>query len=165
MDVDTKFGSVWIPELDGVIFARTGDNTGIVIGPKFYDAYDAGVAYDQYVVGWDPKSARITLVEHDGAWEFICFQDPKSSYAKTSICMYKGPMDADSTYYRNRQGLVSGSGSCRFGIFFGSGGKTRQSGRVRTARLSVLDASKVLAGSYEGVIRRAAATGTSLAQK
>ena len=50
MDIDSKFGKIWVPEIAHIVYLE--DKNGLVIGPMFYDKFDAVAAYDEYISKW-----------------------------------------------------------------------------------------------------------------
>ena len=61
MDFDTKFGTIWLPELDGLLYGK--DREGLIAGPQFFDKYDATVAYEEYISRWNQNSVNIIFIE------------------------------------------------------------------------------------------------------
>ena len=150
MDFDTKFGTIWLPDLEGLLYGK--DNRGLIAGPQFYDKYDATVAYEEYVSKWNESSINIVFVEDENQYEFFCYQDPKKSHLKTNLCLYKDRLGKSGVFlkYKNH---IKESG-CRLGIYYKSSEGLKRMGIPLVANVKIISNKDVISGSYEDVIRK-----------
>ena len=150
MDFDTKFGTIWLPELEGLLYGK--DRDGLIVGPQFFDKYDATVAYEEYISRWNQNSVKIVFIEDDNAYEFFCYQDPKKSHSKTNLCMYKDALGTNGVFLNEKE-KIRRSG-CRLGIYYKTSTGYKRMGIPFSVNVKIISVNDVISGSYEDVIRK-----------
>jgi len=150
MDFDTKFGTIWLPDLEGLLYGK--DKDGIIAGPQFFDKYDATVTYEEYVSKWNQDSVNIVFVEGDNAYEFFCYQDPKKSHSKRNLCLYKDALGTSGVFLKEKE-KIKRSG-CRLGIYYKTDSGYRRMGILFSANAKIISENEIISGSYEYTIRK-----------
>ena len=150
MDFDTKFGTIWLPELEGLLYGK--DKDGLIAGPQFFDKYDATIAYEEYVSKWNQKSVNIVFIEDKDAYEFLCYQDPKKSYSKTSLCLYKDALGTNGVFLKQKENIRRSG--CRLGIYYKTPTGFKRMGIPFSADVKIISEKDIISGSYEDIIRK-----------
>lgn len=149
MNFDTKYGIIWLPEFHSLLYAR--DENGMITGPQFYDKYDATVAYDEYISKWNQKYVNISFIEGKDAYEFVCYQDPKKSHSKTSLCLYKNALDKNGVFLKEKNNIKSG---CRLRIYYKTPEGHKRIGILLSTNVKIISVKDVIPDSYEDIIRK-----------
>ena len=150
MSFDTKFGTIWLPELEGLLYGK--DRDGLIVGPQFFDKYDATAAYEEYISSWNQDSVKIVFIEDDNAYEFFCYQDPKKSHSKTNLCMYKDALGTDGVFLKEKENIRRSG--CRLGIYYKTPTGYKRMGIPFSADVKIISVNDIISGSYEDVIRK-----------
>lgn len=150
MDLDTKFGTIWLPDLDGLLYGK--DKDGLIAGPQFFDKYDATVAYEEYVSKWNQESINIVFVEDENSYEFLCYQDPKKSHSKTNLCMYKDALGTSGVFLREKENIRRSG--CRLGIYYKTSTGYNRMGNLFFANVKIISVNEIIDDSYEDTIRK-----------
>lgn len=150
MDLDTKFGTIWLPELEGLLYGKGKD--GLIVGPQFFDKYDATVAYEEYVSRWNQNSVNIVFIEGDNAYEFFCYQDPKKSHSKTSLCLYIDALGKNGVFLKEKEHIKESG--CKLGIYYKTSTGLKRMGIPFSANVKIISVEDIISGSYEDIIRK-----------
>ena len=150
MDFDTKFGTIWLPELEGLLYGK--DRDGLIAGPQFFDKYDATVAYEEYVSRWNEASVNIVFIEGNNAYEFFCYQDPKKSHSKTSLCIYKDSLGKNGIFLKEKEHIKESG--CKLGIYYKTPTGFKRMGIPFSANVKIISEKDIISGSYEDIIRK-----------
>jgi len=150
MDFDTKFGTIWLPELEGLLYGK--DRDGLIAGPQFFDKYDATVAYEEYISKWNQETVNIVFVEGENSYEFFCYQDPKKSHSKTNLCLYKDGLGTNGVFLKEKENIKRSG--CRLGIYYMTPTGYKRMGIPFSANAKIISVNDVISDSYEDIVRK-----------
>ena len=149
MDVNTKFGMIWMPEFHSLLYVK--DKNGLIVGPQFYDKYDATVAYEEYISRWNQKYINISFIENKDTYEFVCYQDPKKSHSKNSLCLYKNSLDKNGVFLKEKINIKSG---CRLGVYYKNPEGHKMVGIPLSTNVKIMTTKELIPDSFEYIIKK-----------
>ena len=150
MSFDTKFGTIWLPEIHRLVYIK--DKNSLVVGPEFYDKFDATAAYEEYISKWNRKSIKMQFIVDEESYEFMCYQDPKTSHSKTNLCLYKDLLNKNGVFLKERE-VIERQG-CKLGVHYKTSDGYKSIGIPFPTNVEIISAEQVIPNSYEDIIRK-----------
>jgi len=142
---------LWYPDFKGIMYA--GDEKGLIIGPHFSEKSTAQKIFDDHISKWNSKFVYITFIEDVSEYEFVCYQDPKSSFSKINFGFYRSSMNKEGNYSKSRDEIKSSG--CRLGLFYeGSNGFEVLGEPIEVNSVKIISTQDVDSNSYEAIARK-----------